>query len=235
LLSFTPRLIIFDKDGTLIDFHAMWSAWIRALADRLERRIGRSLAEEVYDVVGFSVHTGRAIPSGPLAVTPMAELRSLITSVLREAGLGAAEADGVMRELWFVPDATRVNVLADLRVVFEALYADGIAIAVATSDDRAPAEATLKKLGLSGMVSALVAADEAIPTKPAPNMVLHLCAKLQVAPAWAVVVGDSAADMQMGHAAGAGACIGVLSGVSAREDLASCADIVLPSIADLIA
>ena len=31
-------LVIFDKDGTLIDFHAMWSGWVETLADDLERR-----------------------------------------------------------------------------------------------------------------------------------------------------------------------------------------------------
>ena len=235
LLSFAPRLIIFDKDGTLIDFHAMWSAWIRELARRLESRLGRPLAAELFEAVGFSAHTRRAIPGRPLAVAPMAELRSLITSVVRGTVTSAGEADAIMRALWFIPDASHVNPLADLRLVFEALCADGIAIAVATSDDRAPAEATLKRLGVAGMVSALVAADESIPTKPAPDMVVHLCANLHVDPVWAVVVGDSVADMQMGHAAGVGVCIGVLSGVSAREDLAVSADIILPSIAGLIA
>ena len=235
LLSFAPRLIIFDKDGTLIDFHAMWSAWIRELVARLERRLGRPVAGELYDAVGFSQLTGRAIAGGPLAVAPMAQLRSLITWVVRGTGMSAGEADAVMRALWFVPDATRATPLADLRLVFEALCADGIAIAIATSDDRAPAEATLMKLGVAGMVSALVAADDFTPTKPAPDMVLHLCANLQIGPAWAVMVGDSVADMQMGHAAGVGACIGVLSGVSAHADLASAADVVLPSISSLIA
>lgn len=235
LLSFAPRLIIFDKDGTLIDFHAMWSPWIRELAGRLESRLGRPVAAGLFEAVGFSVHTGRAIPGAPLAVAPMTELHSLITSVVRGTLMSAGEADAVMRELWFVPDATRVNPLADLRFIFQALCADGITVAVATSDDRAPAEETLKKLGVAGMVSALVAADESILTKPAPDMVLHLCANLHVDPVWAAVVGDSVADMQMGHAAGVGACIGVLSGVSAHEDLAVSADIVLSSITGLIA
>ena len=29
------RTIIFDKDGTLLDFNAMWGGWVVALADRL--------------------------------------------------------------------------------------------------------------------------------------------------------------------------------------------------------
>jgi phosphoglycolate phosphatase len=46
-------------------------------------------------------------------------------------------------------------------------------------------------------------------------------------------VGDSLADLEMGRAAGAARVIGVLSGVSAREDLEPFADALLNSVADL--
>ena len=31
---FKPKLIIFDKYGTLIDFHSTWTPWLQTLADR---------------------------------------------------------------------------------------------------------------------------------------------------------------------------------------------------------
>ena len=34
--AFNPRLVIFDKDGTLIHFDAMWGGWVTELARRLE-------------------------------------------------------------------------------------------------------------------------------------------------------------------------------------------------------
>jgi phosphoglycolate phosphatase len=46
-------------------------------------------------------------------------------------------------------------------------------------------------------------------------------------------VGDSVADLQMGRAAGAGRCIGVLTGVGTAADLAPYADVTLRSIAEL--
>lgn len=234
LLKFTPRLIIFDKDGTLIDFHMMWSVWIRELAARLEDRLGRPVAGALYEAVGLDLVTGRVVPSSPLAVAPMAELRSLIASVVQGADMSRPEAGDIMRALWFTPDPAQATPLADLRSIFKALCSGGIAIAVATSDDRGPTQATLKNLGVDEMVSAIVGADESIATKPAPDMILHLCATLQVDPVTTVIVGDSLADMQMGRAAGVGACIGVLSGVSARVDLAGAADILMPSINGLI-
>ena len=36
-------LVIFDKDGTLLDFHAMWGGWTRELGDRLEAAARRVL------------------------------------------------------------------------------------------------------------------------------------------------------------------------------------------------
>ncbi len=31
---FKPKLIIFDKYGTLIDFHSTWTPWLQTFADR---------------------------------------------------------------------------------------------------------------------------------------------------------------------------------------------------------
>jgi phosphoglycolate phosphatase len=104
---------------------------------------------------------------------------------------------------------------------------------VATSDDRAPTEATLLGLGVAGLVDAIACADDGLPVKPAPDAFLHLCSVLSVAPERAAMVGDSAADVAMGRAAGAGLVIGVLSGVDDVDALQPFADLILDSVADL--
>jgi phosphoglycolate phosphatase len=103
-------------------------------------------------------------------------------------------------------------------------------VAVATSDDRAPTERTLAALDLMATIDATVCADDGIPVKPAPDMVLHLCATLGVTPSRAAVLGDSPADMAMARAAGAGLTIGVLTGVGRRADLEPLADVVIASV-----
>src|SRR5437762_3437240 len=45
---FSPRLVVFDKDGTLLDFHAMWATWIRALSQRIEVLAQRSLSRQLF-------------------------------------------------------------------------------------------------------------------------------------------------------------------------------------------
>src|SRR5579859_8241246 len=47
------KLIIFDKDGTLIDFDAMWGGWVEALAARLETITGARLAQALFQSMGY--------------------------------------------------------------------------------------------------------------------------------------------------------------------------------------
>jgi phosphoglycolate phosphatase len=227
-------VIVFDKDGTLIDFDAMWAPWLTALAGRLEDRTGRPIRETLYGAMGFDPATGRAKTGGLLAVSPMAGLRALTEKVLVQAGVDGVAAVAAVEASWDPPDpVATARPLADLVWVFGAIRARGHRIAIATTDDRAPTEATLASLGAADLVDAIVCADDGIPVKPAPDMVWHLCASLRAEAVRCAVVGDSVADLAMGRAAGAGLVVGVLSGVGTRADLAPFADFVLPSVAAL--
>ncbi len=79
----------------------------------------------------------------------------------------------------------------------------------------------------------MVCADDGFPVKPSPDMVLHLCRTLGIAPARTAVVGDSAADLRMGRTAGAAQVIAVLSGVGSRRELEPLADAVIASVEEL--
>jgi phosphoglycolate phosphatase-like HAD superfamily hydrolase len=236
LTQLQPGLIIFDKDGTLIHFEAMWGAWAINLAQKLEAITGRSMAERLYKALDFYADTGQIAPHGPLSVTPMAGLRVLTVQVLvGDVGLSPAAAEAAVAKVWQTPDpVATAHPLADLLSLFTTLRAHGIKIAVATSDDRIPTTATLAKLGLTDFVAALACGDDGIPIKPEPDMVLALCRTLGIPPAKTVMVGDNVADLQMGRTAGAGLVIGVLSGVSSADILAPHADVVLPSVAELV-
>jgi phosphoglycolate phosphatase len=229
------QAIIFDKDGTLIDFNAMWGDWVIELARHLEAAAYITIAPQLFRAVGFDPVTGAVAPAGPLAVATMAEIRALADEVLRAAGLTPASAAAAIQAGWHIPDPVALaRPLADLPALFGALRARGMRIAIATTDDRAPTLATLQALGVAPLVDALACGDDGRPIKPTPDAILALCQELEISPMQAAMVGDTTADLRMGRAAGVGLTIGVLSGIGSAELLAPLADVLLPSVAELM-
>ena len=227
-------LAIFDKDGTLIDFHFMWSDWVRNLARGLQAAHGTSLDAIVYPMMGVDPASGRVYPHGALAATPMVRLRAALAEAIAEAGVPAADADRVVRAAWHSPDPVALaRPITDLPALFTGLRASGTRIAVATSDDREPTERTLASLGVSELVDAVACADDGLPVKPHPEAVHWICRKLGIPEARAAVIGDSPVDLRMGRAAGVGLVVGVLTGVGDTAALDLLADVVLSSIAEL--
>jgi phosphoglycolate phosphatase len=227
-------LVVFDKDGTLLDFHAMWGGWAIELGSRLDGATRRPVAGDVFATIGFDPTSGRVRSGAPLAVGTMGEIQEVIAAVIRRWCPSIAAARQAVETAWFMPDpAASAIPLADLPSLFGELRASGRSIAVATTDDRSPTDATLRALGVRDMVSALACGDDGIGVKPDPGMLLGLCATVSIAPDRTAVIGDTLADLRMARYAGAAMAIGVLSGIDDADTLSPIADLVLPSIADL--
>ena len=228
-------LVIFDKDGTLIEFHSMWTGWAVALAEGLEVATGKAVDGPLFAMLGYDPASDTVLPGGGLAATPMARLRDLTRDVLLASGLATDAADRALAAAWHAPDPVGLaRPLTDLAGMFGRLHAAGVRVAVATTDDREPTTLTLAALGITEEVDAFVCADDGVAVKPAPDMVIHLCRALGIPPSRTAVVGDSAADLAMARAAGASRAIGVLTGVGGRADLEPLADAVIDSVGQLL-
>jgi phosphoglycolate phosphatase len=227
-------VVIFDKDGTLIDFHAMWGGWARGLGDRLDAVIKRPVSLDVFATIGFDPTSGRVAPGGELATATMAGIEETVARVLRRWCPSISAARRATEAAWFLPDPVALAVpLTDLPAIFGRLRADGRRIAIVTTDDRAPTDATLRSLGIRDHVRAMVCGDDGFPMKPEPDPVFAICQVFQSEPSRVAVVGDTPADLAMGRAAGAGRVIGVRSGLGSDADLRE-ADAIIDSIADLL-
>ena len=227
-------LLIFDKDGTLIEFHLMWGGWVDALARRLEELTGLALRDGLYALLGVDPASGIVRWHGLLAATPMARIRDAVAGLVSDAGAGPERAAAALDAVWHAPDPVALaQPVAELPALLERLRERVRLFAVATSDDREPTERTLLALGVAEEFAALACADDGFPNKPAPDPVLQLCARLGIKPDRTAVVGDSPADLRMGRAAGVARTIAVLTGVGDRATLEPLADVVLDSIADL--
>ena len=227
-------LLIFDKDGTLIEFHLMWGGWVDRLANRLEAASGLALRDGLYALLGVDLETGRVFAHGLLAATPMSRIREAVVGFVADAGTTADHAEFAVDRAWDAPDPVGLaRPVTDLGALLAKLRPRVGLFAVATSDDRDPTIRTLESLGIAGDFADVSCADDGIPNKPAPDPVLRLCERLGVPPRRTAVVGDSTFDLRMGRAAGVARTIAVLTGVGDRATLEPLADVVLPSIAEL--
>jgi len=227
-------LVVFDKDGTLISFDAMWVGWARELGGRLEMATRRPVAGDVYATIGFDPTVDRVLPGGPLAVATMDGLRDLVGAVLRRWCPSVSAARRILADAWFEPDPVATAVpLADLRAVLSAIRVGRRRIAVATTDDRRPTEATMAGLGIDDLVDTLVCGNDAGPTKPDPDALRALADRFGLAVGRTAMVGDTTADLRMARGAGVHA-IGVTGGVTPSAELAPFAEVLLGSIAELV-
>ena len=227
-------VVVFDKDGTLIDFDAMWGGWALDLGRRLEAAARRPVSPDVFAAIGFDPSSGRVAPGAPMAVGTLDDIESIVETVLRRWCPSVAAARRAVDAAWNAPDPVALaEPLADLPSLFGILRASGRRLAVITTDDRVPTDATLRSLGVRELVGALVCADDGFPRKPAPDAVFAVCHAYRTEPARVAVVGDTPADLEMGRAAGAGLVLAVRSGLGADADLTGLADAVLDSVADL--
>ena len=114
------------------------------------------------------------------------------------------------------------------------LKASGRHLGVATADSHQGIINTLRAFDVLQHFDFLAGYDSGHGVKPEAGMVLAFCAQMQIEPADVAVVGDNRHDIEMGRNAGAGLCVGVLTGTSRREDLQSLADVVFDDIGGLM-
>jgi len=244
-LYFGPRrfaadLVIFDKDGTLIDFVALWAGKTAAAVEALAAapRGTAALRADLYAQLGYDPDTPRFDRHSPVLTAPVGKLHALAAAVLYRHGWGWLDAE-LQVEQHFAPaldgefDPAMVRATADLPTLFGDLRAAGVQIAVVTSDDHAPTVTALQWLGIAQHVAWVIGADDPHPHKPAPDALWAVCDAVGVAPQAAVMVGDSTTDLLMAQRAGIGLRVGVRSGLMDAATLAPLAHVVLGSVGEI--
>ncbi len=222
--------VVFDKDGTLTDYHLTWSPLNEAAA-ALAADGDPALIAHLLDLGGRDPRTGRVRGGSLLAAADTREIAEVWSAAGARHDVDTLERG--MDEI-FEAGAERAIAVTAIGDLFRRLQSRGLRLGVATSDSEAGARATLRRLGVDDTNNLFVAGyDSGHGRKPSSGMVDAFCAINGLAPRTVAVVGDNLHDIRMGRAAGCGLCIGVLTGASAREELVSEADYVLDSVAAL--
>lgn len=219
------RGLLFDKDGTLFDFHRTWTPIMAEVAEEIA---GAPMVPRLLAAIGYREASGRFEAGSIGAAGNTFELADTWLALL---GGGDREAmverlDGHFARL----GPLRSVPVTDLAIFFSGLKQRGYTLGIATNDVEASALGTIERFGLQKAVDFAVGYDSGHGAKPGPGMALAFCAAMGLAPAEIAVIGDNSHDLDMGRSAGAGLLVGVLTGASGREDLAPLADHVIENI-----
>ena len=227
------RGILFDKDGTLIDFRATWVPAYRGVADELADRLGGGapMAAVLLARQGYRLAVDKFADDSPL----LWETNEAIAAAWAATPEIAGRVDVLEVVLRHFSDLIRYppQPVGDLEALLARLRRRGLALGVATMDDTAIAHAHLRYLGIADSVDFVVGADAGHGAKPAPGMAHAFCAACGLDPAEVIVVGDTPADLLMARNAGCAGAVAVLTGAMSAHVLAPLADRVLTSVQEI--
>ncbi len=221
--------ILFDKDGTLLDYDESWLPVNRELA-RIASEGDAALADHLLRECGMDPVSGHIVPDSLLAAGNTRQIAE---------GLVAAGSKVDVIELTIKLDELFSNAaefsvpVTDLAGFFARLHARGFRLGIASSDNERSIRQTAQRFGFAGHIDYVAGYDSGFGTKPEPGMVLGFCAATGLDPSEVAVVGDNNHDLHMGRNAGAGVTVAVLTGTGSRASLAAASDYCLNDITEI--
>jgi phosphoglycolate phosphatase len=222
--------ILFDKDGTLVDFEATWFAIGDLMA--LQAAGGdRGKADALMAAAGYDFARKCFKADSVFAAGTNADIVALWYP---EAAPEDRRKMTIGFDRFTAEEGARQSVpLPGSQDAIARLHNSGFRLGVATNDSTGGAEKTLLALGVAQMFDAAYGYDAVANPKPSPDAIYAFSDLTGLKPSEIAMVGDNRHDMEMARAGGAGLAVAVLSGTGTRETLAPMADVVLDSIADL--
>ena len=233
--------ILFDKDGTLMDFYSSWVLVATQLADRLLEKLEIANCPELKDnlLISIGLQDNKVDPKGFLASGTTLDIYGAFVQVLSKADVSQEKLDGLndwmTDELYSLTQANRDNLkpTADLPNLLEQLRRHGIKMGVATADDRDSTKFFLDKIGIQGYFD-FIGTSDYFEKKPNPSMIQAFCEIANIIAEEVAVAGDTVVDLQFAKNGSAGLAIGVLSGVSGTAELRELADLIIDSVEDIV-
>jgi phosphoglycolate phosphatase len=221
--------ILFDKDGTLLDYDASWLPVNRELA-RIAAKGDADLADRLLLACGMDPVTGHVVPDSLLAA---GNTRQISQGLVAAGSL--MDIEDLTRRLddLFSGAAEFAVPVTDLGAFFRRMKARGYRLGVASSDNQTSIRETARRFGFLDCLDYIAGYDSGFGVKPEAGMVLGFCEATGLSPQQVAMVGDNNHDLHMGRNAGVGLNIGVLTGTGSVDSLSQAADHCLDDITRL--
>ncbi len=223
------RAILFDKDGTLVDYAASWTP-INARAVTLAARGDEMLAARIAAAVGVDA-AGRALgPTSIMAAGSAGEIAAAMVAAGADFDPDDLSAD---LDALFLDGVEAMVPVGDLPAILGDLARRGLILGIASSDNTAAVVRFAERAGIAGLLAFVAGWDAGHGAKPNPSIVRAFGRLAACDPDEIAVVGDTDHDMAMAKRASAGLAVGVLTGTGTRSSLSARADAVIDDVSGL--
>ena len=225
--------ILFDKDGTLLDFNATWLPPYREVSEYLANSVNKpELARDLLSKGGYIEETGGWVRDSLLA---SGSNQQILDFWSREIG-ELIEGDRLeqVRKIFAHAGNSYVPAIDSLDSFLLDLKDRGYKLGLATMDDQENAHEMIRRLNLTDTFDFVCGGNSGFGVKPDPGMVNAFCEACEIEKTQVMMVGDSPKDLDMGRNAGVALTVGVLTGAHGRAELVSCGDYVLNNITGLV-
>jgi phosphoglycolate phosphatase len=223
------RAILFDKDGTLVDFQRTWGPATHAVIAHFAAG-DQAVYDRLAAVSGFIAGERRFVAGSPLIAGATPDYGRLWAQALGRPA--TADFFAEIDRLFQVCGLEHLKPIGEPPAVLGALRRHGYRLGIITNDAEANARAQAARLGIGPLLDFIVGYDSGFGAKPSGEPVLAFARAVAAKAQEVAVVGDTVHDLVAARAAGAIA-IAVPSGPIPREVLAPHADAVIDTVADL--
>lgn len=228
--------IIFDKDGTLLDFDAFWVKVSVAAIREFLNEMGAEPVDVSEILTAFGIRDGRTDTNGVLCKGTYEQMGQIVYDILMKHGISVPQDVVTCR----VEDAYQQNAEAgevrptcpDLVEVLTGLKSKGLKLAIVTTDQPHITNQCLEKLGIGRLFDRVYTDDGQTPTKPNPHCAWDFCRKFGLNREQVVMVGDTLTDMSFAKNAGIMG-VGLAADDRAKAELLPYADTVISALSHL--
>lgn len=223
------KLIVFDKDGTLM-------------------KLGHPVVKLADDLINeFSVRTNIHVPKSEIKdafgivddhVDKLigAKTTKAIVSSLEKLPNGDAMASWLLKKIEHATsdnEAEDIEIIEGVQETLKSLHDKGYLLAIVSADDTASMDLFIDKYSIREYFDMIITSDTSEYHKPQKELLQLIMNDLNVAKEKTMMVGDTEMDIELGQNGEVGKIVGVLSGSGNQQDLRN-AHVVLDSVAEMI-
>ena len=221
-------LVVFDKDGTLIDIHFYWVGMLELRSKLLAKRYikpdeKKQVTNELMFSMGVNLDTWKIKSNGPVGIKSRQYLINNAYKVINKYSkkISIDQVSSTFKEINLYSEKHLNQLVKPLPGAIEllkVLKSKKIKMAIATTDITSRAKLAMDHMQMSQYFELIAGGDLVMKPKPSPDLVNYICKELECKKNKTFVVGDSIVDLQMADAAEV-SFIGVKTGLFSTEFL----------------